>query len=468
MKISRCFPLSLLLLPCLSIMMVSTASALDYSTLVQSVEPERAARYKAFRNFQIKGICGTARLDLATAYGANTIRTYVPPSREQLDEYQKMGLKVVVGIWMPNQGENRDKKKGKWNYDYNKGADNQVKSFAETVDRIGDHPAILLWCLGNEVHLDPLYLTTVNRMSELLHKKHPKQLSSLTMINAQEEKIALIKQYAPDLDVIGYNSYGAGAVKGASQRLEQQWGRAYYVSEFGPGGPWWGRKTAWGVVYEQSYDVKLGDLRKSFESIDAAPRCLGSTMFLWGYWSQQIPTYFSAFLTPEGIGGKPDDQKLYITPMAEEFCHYWSGKYPAQRGPVLTKIGFADFPDKGDAIFQAGQRFTVTAAAQPGSTSKLSYRWWIVGDGKGVAVGPINTDQPTVELEAPQTPGDKYDVMAFVIADDQLASGFTVPIKVEAAQSAAAPLEPSDSPDAPGVPNAPAAPTKSVAPTPKE
>jgi hypothetical protein len=58
--------------------------------------------------------------------------------------------------------------------------------------------------------------------------------------------------------------------------------------------------------------------------------------------------------------------------------------------------------------------------------------------------------------------------MAFVIADDQLASGFTVPIKVEAAQSAAAPLEPSDSPDAPGVPNAPAAPTKSVAPTPKE
>jgi hypothetical protein len=426
------------------------AQALDYGALQASVEADRAVRYEVFRDFQIKGICGTTRLDLAVVYGANTLRTYVPPTREQLDEYQRMGLKVIVGIWMPHHGENQGTD-GKWTYDYRARGEEQVSNFEKTLERIGDHPAILLWCLGNEVHLDPPYLETVNRMSERLHQKHPKQLTSLTMINAPKEKIALIKQYAPDLDVIGYNSYGHGALGGASQRLEEEWGRAYYVSEFGPQGPWWGRKTAWGAVYEQSYDAKLGDLRQSFEKIDAAPRCLGSTMFLWGYWTQQKPTYFSAFLSPDGTAGKVDEKDLYITPMAEEFCHYWSGKYPDQRGPILSKISIGEPGDTGDAIVQVGRRFQVAAAASHGtSASGLSYRWWILGRGGEAVAGPINTDHPAVELEAPQTPGENYDVMVFVIADDQHASGFTVPLKVESDQAAVIPMAPSGPPKCPG------------------
>jgi hypothetical protein len=219
--------------------------ALDYARLTASVEPERAARYAPFRDFQIRGVCGTVRLDLAAKYGANTIRTYTPPSRAQLDEYQQLGLKVIVGIWMPHHGENVGNDGGKWNYDYAKSGDNQLESLRKTLDTIGDHPAILMWCFGNEVHLEPPYLETVNRLSLLLHERYPTQLSSLTIINAPSKAIEAIKRYAPDVDVIGYNSYGHGAVGGAAQRLEQEWGRAYYVSEFGPQGPWWGRKTGW-------------------------------------------------------------------------------------------------------------------------------------------------------------------------------------------------------------------------------
>ena len=271
--------------------LASSLSALDFESLLKSVEPEKAARYESFRHFQIRGICGTSHLSLASTYGANTIRTYTPPTRAQLDEYQRLGFRVVVGIWMPHQGENATKGT-KWSFDYNEHGDDQLKSFLEVVDRIGDHPAILLWCLGNEVPLNQPYLETVNRMSEALHKRYPHQLTSLTMVNAPKDKVALVKRLAPDLDVIGYNSYGQGAVGGASRNLEEAWGRAYYVSEFGPQGPWSGRKTSWGAFYEQSYDAKLSDLRQSFQHIDAAPHCLGSTMFLWGFWEKELPTYF--------------------------------------------------------------------------------------------------------------------------------------------------------------------------------
>jgi hypothetical protein len=420
------------LMLCVTGLPVANSFALDYAALQASAGPERAARYEVFRNFQIKGICGTARLDLATNYGANTIRTYVPPTREQLDKYQRLGLKVIAGIWMPHQGKNQDKKIA-WDYDYRKSGQEALDNFGKTVDQIGDHPALLMWCLGNEVPLEPAYLETVNRMSELLHQKHPNQLTSITIINAPKEKIALIKQLAPDLDVIGFNSYGQGAVGTASNNLEQEWGRAYYVSEFGPQGPWWGRKTAWGEVYEQSYNEKLEDLSASFRKIDAAPRCLGSTMFLWGFWSQQKPTFFSAFLSPQGMHTTASESEFYITPMAEEFSRYWSGKYPAERGPVMTKIQFDGVGDKADVVVQAGKRFTATATAvNPGtSTNLLQYRWWILKkDGTPVS-GPINSRQAAVELEAPASPGEDYFVMAFVIAVNQRASGFTVPIKVE-------------------------------------
>lgn len=437
MRLCSSMPAKLSLSLIITGFLASAAIALQYPELVKSVDPARAKRYEVFKDFQIHGVCGTTRLDLAVGQGANTIRTYTPPSRKQLDAYQRLGLKVIVGIWMPHQGKNQGNGGLKWDYDYHEKSDEQLKSFLDTLAKIGDHPAILLWCFGNEVHVDAPYLETVNRLSLALHEKYPTQLSSLTIVNAPAERIALIKQHAPDIDVIGYNSYGHGAVGSASERLEKEWGRAYYVSEFGPQGPWWGRKTAWGVNYEQSYDTKLSDLRQSFVKIDAAPRCLGSTMFLWGAWNKQLPTYFSAFLSPDGAK-KAADEALYITPMADEFAKYWSGKYPSERAPILQSIDIQSPDSEKDIVLTAGQTFRASAKADDPDTpaAKLTYRWWIL-DEKGKAVRPpIDTQEPRIELQAP-LPGKQtvkeqgYYLMTFVIAPDQRASGYTVPFLVK-------------------------------------
>ena len=67
-----CRPRSLLLAG-LGLFVAATASGLDYSALMRSADSARAARYEVFRGFQIKGICGATRLDLAAAYVANTV-----------------------------------------------------------------------------------------------------------------------------------------------------------------------------------------------------------------------------------------------------------------------------------------------------------------------------------------------------------------------------------------------------------
>lgn len=409
-------------------------AALDFAALTQSVSPERAARYEVFRRFQIRGVCGTTQLELAAAHGANTLRTYTPPTRAQLDDYQSLGLRVVVGIWMPHPGENSGRN-GKWTYDYATQGEKQLKDLADVIDRIGDHPAILLWCLGNEVPLERPYLETVERMSQLIHARYPRQLTSLTMVNAPKDKLALIRAVAPDLDLIGCNSYGQGAVSGSSRNLEEAWGRAYYVSEFGPPGPWGGRKTAWGVHYEPAYDAKIADLRQSLERIDAAPHCLGSTMFLWGAWQKgkEFPTYFSAFLPPQLDGKHGRDDPLYRTPIADEFLRYWSGRDPAERAPVLKTISLAGREGAGDAAVAAGQPLRATAtASDPVATARpLRYRWWVLDPAGKVVRGPVDTPQPAVELPPFAAKGETYALLVYVIAEERFASGFSLPFRVE-------------------------------------
>ncbi len=417
----------------LGIVFPAAHAALDYAALIASVDATRAARYEVFRDFRIRGFCAGPRLDLAASYGANTIRTYVPPTRAQLDEYQRLGFKVVVGIWMPHQGDNTGPN-GKWSYDYAQRGAELEKGLRDTVARIGDHPAILLWCLGNEVHLDRIYLETVNRMSEYIHAKLPRALTSLTMVNGPKEKIALIKELAPDLDLLGYNSYGQSGLVAASRNMEEVWDRPYYVSEFGPRGPWSGRKTAWGTYYEQDYPTKLEDIRTSLARIESAPRCLGSTMFIWGYWRKGIehPTYFSAFLYPDDVAAKKqDDAKLFLTPISDEFARFWSGKYPAQRAPILTRLAIDGVPADQDAFVAAGKKFTVTAAATDPDTplAELRYRWWILGREGQVVAGPVDTVQPTVELTAPAAADQEFFVMAHVLEGTKRASGFTLPFK---------------------------------------
>ena len=391
---------------------------------------DRAARLVRFRDRPIQGICGGPRLADAATRGADAVRTYGVPSIAELDRFHALGLRVIVGHWMPHEGKNIGKEGWPWEHSYEKSGATMDREFTAIVERIGGHPAILMWSLGNEVHLEPHYLRQADRLSRILHARHPDVPTSLTMVNAPPESIALVREHTPDIDVIGANVYGAGAITTAITSLHEHWGRPFYFSEFGPTGPWWGPQTSWGERFEQGATAKAADLARAWERIVAAEHCLGGCMFLWGRWPRERISYFSMLLTDDPWSQAPTDADFRFTPLADEMARLWTGSPPTRRAPRIDKLEI-DGQTQRDVIVAAGGDLHASAVVAD-DDRPLRYRWWIARqDERGFRslAGPVESDGPSATLSAPEERGAKLFLLCLALDAADGACATTLPFK---------------------------------------
>jgi len=377
---------------------------------------DRAARLARFRDRPIHGICGGPRLADAATRGADAVRTYGVPSIAELDRFHALGLRVIVGHWMPHEGKNIGKEGWPWEHSYEKSGATMDREFTAIVERIGGHPAILMWSLGNEVHLEPHYLRQADRLSRILHARHPDVPTSLTMVNAPPESIALVREHTPDIDVIGANVYGAGAITTAITSLHEHWGRPFYFSEFGPTGPWWGPQTSWGERFEQGATAKAADL--------------GGCMFLWGRWPRERFSYFSMLLTDDPWSQAPTDADFRFTPLADEMARLWTGSPPARRAPRIDRLEI-DGQTQRDVIVAAGGDLHASAVVAD-DDRPLRYRWWIARqDERGFRslAGPVESDGPSATLSAPEERGATLFLLCLALDAADGACATTLPFK---------------------------------------
>lgn len=423
---------------CAVVLLTLTGPVSGQFVMPSGLSAEERSRFEPFLSFRINGVCGTEDLDRLKSFGVNTVRGYTIPSgpemREQLDRVHGLGMKMVVSEWMPHHGSNKGDHGGTWDFDYDEKGDEMVAKFIEKIEAIGDHPAILMWGLGNEVPCEPAYLRVVNRMSEAIHERFPTHVTSLTMINAKPEAIAAVKKYAPDLDVLGIQSYSPGAVRGAIKNTEQHWGKPFYFSEFNGKGPWNFNKTEWGEALDEPVSQKVKDLRSCYDAIDASPLSLGSTVFVWGHFRVGRPTYFSLLLAehPDGLKGEQDVSSLMVTPQAEVLAERFTGRrVQGNRAPVLTRI---EFPGgERSASARPGSQVRVRLAASDRDGDRIALLAWVLDSKprKPVAVaGPFEARSGgLVRFDAPATPGE-YLVMAYAIDGQGGASASTLPLRV--------------------------------------
>ncbi|MEM9752476.1 MAG: glycoside hydrolase family 2 TIM barrel-domain containing protein [Planctomycetota bacterium] len=404
----------------------------------KGLTPEQRARFEPFLGFRIQGVCGTEDLDRLQRFGVNTVRGYTIPSgpamRAELDKVHRRGMKMIISEWMPHHGENKGDQGGTWNFDYDERGDAMVEKFVEKIEAVGDHPAILMWGLGNEVPCEPAYLRVVNRMSEAIHKRFPNHITSLTMINAKPEAIAAVKRYAPDLDVLGIQSYSPGAVRNAIKNTEQHWGRPFYFSEFNGKGPWNFAKTDWGEALDEPVPQKVRDLKSCYQAIDASPLALGSTVFVWGHFRVGRPTYFSLLLAkhPDGVPEGQGVESLLVTPQAEVLAEHFTGRrIRGNRAPVLTRV---EFPrGERSASVRPAEGVRVRLAASDRDGDRVALVAWVLDSKprKPVAVaGPYESGSSgLVRFDAPDEPGE-YLVMAYALDGNGGASASTLPLQV--------------------------------------
>jgi hypothetical protein len=308
--------------------------------------------------FEIKGAGGTDHFDLLAASGGNAVRTWGVDegTGELLDRAHEHGLKVAVGIWLGH---------ARHGFDYGDEAQvrEQLESARAAVRQFKDHPAVLLWGVGNEMEeygetTDPRVWNAVNEVAAMIKQEDPDHPTMTVIAEIGGDKLASIGRYCPDIDIVGINSYGG--INSIPERYAAAGlDKPYVVAEFGPPGTWEIPSNDWGVPVELTSTAKADIYAEAYRSLHADPSCLGSFAFLWGNKQEATATWFGMLL--------PDGTKLgAVDAMAE----LWSGRPPANLAPTVASLRI-----EGRPIVEPGQTVRATLEAEDAEGDPLAVEW---------------------------------------------------------------------------------------------
>lgn len=332
--------------------------------------------------FLIKGAGGSGPQELLKQCGGNSIRTWGADKIDaQLDEAQRLGLKVAVGIWLANDGSY-------FNYKDRAQVAKQTARAIKEIDRYKNHPAVLLWGLGNEIEGSGDNSATweaVNALAAAAKKADPNHPTMTVLAEIGGKKVQNFHRLCPDVDILGINSYG-GAPSVAERYKKAGGTKPFILTEFGPPGIWETKKNAWGSGSELTSTQKGAFYRRAYAgAVTGEPAlCLGSYAFLWGHKQEATATWFGMLL--------PDNTRLEAVDVMAEL---WSGHPYAHPCPKIKGLSLDGAID-GDG----GRTVKATLDLKSEESAPLRIEWVLTGDGTARAVGGQREATPAVLADA--------------------------------------------------------------------
>src|ERR1019366_1518608 len=155
----------------------------------------------------IKGVGGSASKSILAQLGANSFRTWGADNlKDQLDEAQRLGLTVTIGIWLRHEGDN-------FSYKNPDQVAHQYEMARKYILQYKDHPALLIWALGNETEGfksgdNPLLWKAINNIAALTRQLDPNHPTMTVIAEIGGARIKSLNEYCPDIQIVGINSYG--------------------------------------------------------------------------------------------------------------------------------------------------------------------------------------------------------------------------------------------------------------------
>ena len=324
--------------------------------------------------FYIKGVVGDSYPDTMKKFGGNSVRTGW--ERTDLDRIHNLGLYALVNL--PADAE-------RYGMDYSDTAAvrKQQDDLLKIVATTRDHPAVLMWAIGNELDyipgtlpFNPKVWDAVNSLAKEIHKIDPDHPVMTVIGTSMMEKVADIVKRCPDLDLLGINSYGdIFTLKDTLNKYG--WIKPYAITEWGPSGYWEVQKTPWGAPYEQTGREKLDCYRdKYLNAIEKnKDQCLGSFVFYWeGLKQETTHTWFCMF---DAQGNK--------SPMVELMRSVWNGTAERTDLPVLDSMQINRLPSMQAVYLNTGNSYTARAFFSPPMDTSLSFSWEIRPEAKYAA-----------------------------------------------------------------------------------
>jgi hypothetical protein len=308
------------------------------------------------------------------AHGGNSFRTWrTDNGRSILDRAAKNGLYVTLGLDVARERQGFD-------YSDSHAVARQLVEIKAQVLKFKDHPALLMWDIGNELNLNaknPRVWDAVNDISKMIHQIDPNHPTTTSLAGISRDLVDQIKQHAPDLDLLCVQSY-ADIVNLPRELRESGWDGPYVVSEWGATGHWECGTTEWGAPIEDDSSVKAGLYLKRYEAAIASDtkNCLGSYVFLWGQKQERTPTWYGMFL-PAGEATETVDVMEYI----------WTGRWPEFRSPQLKGFWLDDKAARENIHLSPNHNYNARVLAQSLDNAPLTYSWDIMEESAAKSVG---------------------------------------------------------------------------------
>lgn len=342
--------------------------------------PIKAEIVKADTGFQllragepyfIKGArtIGTEHMDKVSAVGGNSVRI---GSRgdilAKLDTAYKHGLSVLFGLPVASE-------RGGFDYNDTAAVQEQFDTIMQQVEKYKDHPAVLMWAIGNELDYVPDHpeqynlklWDAINDIAQAIHEVDSNHPAITVVGTGRKYKMADIVSRTPDLDALGINSYG-------DIYEVPEWVRAYdldkpyLITEWGPTGHWQVATNAWGLPIEETTSEKADKyLERHEEIIEADPYCLGGYSFLWTQGRQErTHTWYNMFFdTGES------------TEAVEVMQYAWTEKWPENRAPRIDSITLNGNPKEADIELDPGKAYQARVWADDPDQDNLKFQWEI-------------------------------------------------------------------------------------------
>jgi hypothetical protein len=389
--------------------------------------------YRDGKPYFIKGIGGRGFLESAASAGANSVRTWgAQETGPFLDRAHRLNMTVTVGIWLSqdpadyNNPDYRNKKKA---------------DIYNLVAHHNSHPALLAWALGNEINLDgadnPTAWRFVNELAEMIKgidDHHP----VITVIACNESTLGNIAAFAPALDAVGINAYGA-----LSQLREildhSAYEGPYLITEWGVTGHWEAQQTAWGRPIEPNStwkaDFQLS--RYQHDILANRDRCIGSYVFLWGQKQERTPTWYSMIMEdlPGLTGG------LFFSPAVDVMHFNWTGSWPENRAPEVEEMLINGVTAESNIALPPGAPIVSQILVWDPDNDPLIYVWELLEEPRRLGTGGSQEARPfrlatvrhddssQVNLNAPLNAGE-YRLFVYVLDNQGHTATANIPFQV--------------------------------------
>jgi hypothetical protein len=329
--------------------------------------------YKLYRNgqpFSVKGAAGYSHLSKLKEVGGNTIRTWDTVNIASiLDEAHAHDIAVIVGLPIP------ESKYSTYFYEDSLKVARQYQGIKKIVDQYKAHPALLMWCLGNELGFyetfdQNAFYNAFNNLVDMIHWQDPDHPVTTALVVFQRMRIINIKFKTPQLDLISFNTFGRLTYfKKHLDNFSWFWKGPYLITEWGINGPWEAESTAWGAPIEDTSTKKAEQYQQRYEQYMPTldPRFLGSFVFYWGQKQERTPTWFSLF-SEDGMASEAVGTLQYV----------WTGTRPANLAPFIQYMLVDNKGARDNIIFEVNAVKTAEVLMHDPEDDPVTIHWQIL------------------------------------------------------------------------------------------